>query len=212
MRLRTIVDLQSLLDTERAWRLKEIADLKITVRGSEVIRRDTLIRAGIALLYAHWEGFTKNAIGAYIDFVNEQNHRYEELATCFIALGTKRRLSDLTESNTSKANVEAIEFIRAHLSKTAQLPKGSTVNAKSNLNSIVFANLMSTIGLSPKDYVARYNLIDRELLKKRNAIAHGSYVDLDPTSFRVLADDVLKLINDVKTDIENAATLKAYKR
>ena len=212
MRLRTIVDLQSLLDTERAWRLKEIADLKFTVRGSEVIRRETLIRAGIALLYAHWEGFTKNAIGAYIDFVNEQNHRYEELATCFIVLGAKRKLSDLTEANTSKANVEAIEFIRAQLSKKAQLPKGSTVNAKSNLNSIVFANLMSTVGLSPKDYLTRSNLIDSELLKKRNAIAHGNYVDLNATSFPRLADDVLRLINDVKTDIENAALLKKYKR
>ena len=48
-------------------------------------------------------------------------------------------------------------------------------------------------------------------MNRRNKIAHGEYVDLEAEDFRTLADDVLKMMRDYKTDLENAASLASYK-
>lgn len=69
MKIRTLGQLQDALDSEMSWRLKEIADLKSNVKSTSGLARSTLIRAGTALLYAHWEGFIKAASSAYVLFL-----------------------------------------------------------------------------------------------------------------------------------------------
>jgi MAE_28990/MAE_18760-like HEPN len=59
-KLRTLSLLQDYLDGELAWRIKELADMKYSVKKAESDRKRTVIRASLALLYAHWEGFIKN--------------------------------------------------------------------------------------------------------------------------------------------------------
>ena len=81
--MRTLNSLQDFLDEEIAWRIKEIADLKMSVRSSSEAHRKTLIRAAIPLLYAHWEGFVKVASEGYLNYVNSQKLRYDQLEYCF---------------------------------------------------------------------------------------------------------------------------------
>lgn len=75
-KIRTIDQLQTILDGEFSWRLKEIANLKIVVRSSDKLSRNTAVRAAIPLLYGHWEGFIKNASTHYLDYVNGQSLTY----------------------------------------------------------------------------------------------------------------------------------------
>ena len=49
-------------------------------------------------------------------------------------------------------------------------------------------------------------------MRRRNKVAHGDYLDLDPADFRTLADDVLQMMRDYKTDLQNAASLATYRR
>ena len=44
----------------------------------------SLRRAGVALLYAHWEGFTKEACQAYLEFVVKRKLKYGEMSDAFI--------------------------------------------------------------------------------------------------------------------------------
>lgn len=120
-RPRTLSLLQDYLDREFAWRLKEIADLKIAVRQSESLRRKTVIRAAIPLLYAHWEGFVKKASTGYLDFVDYQGHKYQELTSCFIVIGLKASLNEVLDSKRSHTNISAVEFILDGLSKSTNL-------------------------------------------------------------------------------------------
>ncbi|HFG1639951.1 TPA: MAE_28990/MAE_18760 family HEPN-like nuclease, partial [Vibrio cholerae] len=76
----------------------------------------------------------------------------------------------------------------------------------------VFSNIAKSIGIDTEKYESRYNLIDEGLLNKRNYIAHGEYLDVDSDGFRNLADEILHLLRLYKTDIENAASLAAYKK
>ena len=54
-------------------------------------------------------------------------------------------------------------------------------------------------------------LIDAVLLKNRNSIAHGQYVELDDIEFASLHADVLWIMDDIKTKLTNAAILEEYK-
>jgi len=211
-KIRTITQLQDFLNSQFLWRLREIADLKSSVRSSSSLRRNTLIRAGIPLLYAHWEGFVKNASLGYINFVSSQRLRYEELASCFIVFGLKRKLSQLSSSRQSRFNTEIIDFLLTELSEKAALQMGNAVDTESNLSSSVFENIALSVGINPAPFKARYHLMDESLLKRRNFIAHGEHIDIAPDDYRKLADEVITLMRDYKTEIENAAAQEKYLR
>jgi hypothetical protein len=204
--------LQDCLDKELAWRLKEVADLTLAIKSSPPAHQRTLVRAGVPLLYAHWEGFIKNSSLSYIQFVSDQCLRLDQLSNCFIVFGAKKHLSALTQSRKSKINIEAVNFFTTHLTSSPTLSMSSAVNTESNLSSGVFDNIAISIGINPDRYTPRYNLIDESLLKRRNEIAHGEYLDLRPEEYRSLVDEVILLIRWYKTDIENAVALGLYKK
>lgn len=211
-KIRNLNQLQTILDKEFSWRLKEIANLKGAVRQQKSLSDKTLVRAGVTLLYAHWEGFVKAAAQAYLDFVNTQGHRYEELTNCFVALGVKKRLGELVETKKSAMHIAAIDFIRTAMGSRAELRVKSAIDTQSNLNSAVFENIAATIGLETSAYAPRFHLIDESLLARRNKIAHGQYLDLDVDGWRNLADEVIFLMRQVKDDIENSASLSRFLR
>ncbi|WP_200884660.1 MAE_28990/MAE_18760 family HEPN-like nuclease [Burkholderia pseudomallei] len=203
--------LQEFLDQGFSWRLKEIADLKVVVRGSSSLSQATIIRAGVPLVYAHWEGFVKQASQDYLRYVTGQRLSYQELASCFVVFGAKKHLSGIVESRKSAINIAAVDFFRNKLNERADLALSNAIDAKSNLNYEVFQNIAVSIGISTAPYDAYYNFIDESLLKRRNGIAHGEYLDLSGDDFRALADEVIKLLRMYKTDIEILASNSAYK-
>ncbi len=89
-KIRTRTAFQEFLDEEFAWRLKEIADVKYAIRIAERTSRRAIIRAGVPILYAHWEGFVKAASEALLNFINNQGLAYRSLKPCFIVFGAKK--------------------------------------------------------------------------------------------------------------------------
>jgi hypothetical protein len=211
MKLRTASQLQNALDAEIAWRIKEIADLKLAVKKNVGLSEQTIIRAGVALIYAHWEGFIKAAATSYINFVDNQGKTYGELQTCFSVLGIRRHLNEMTSSKKSSIQIAAVELIRDALATPSKL-QTFKVNTQSNLKSEVFANIALSIGIRLQPYETRFNLIDESLLSRRNKIAHGEPLNLDADSWRDLADQVIGLMREFKTDLENAATTSAFSK
>lgn len=211
-RLRTLSDLQDALDSDHAWRLKEIMNLRLAVRGDGGIGRATLVRAGVALLYAHWEGFIKCASLTYLEFVGNQRLKYEELSDCFVVFGAKRHLASLTESKSSAVNIAAVRFFLSSMDERANLNMTSAVNTESNLSSTVFENIATSVGVDCSAYESKFNLIDESLLKRRNHIAHGEYLDINSDDFIVLADAVTVLMRTYLNDVSNAASTGQYRR
>lgn len=191
--------------------MKEIADLKVTVRGSSSLGQATAIRAGVPLLYAHWEGFVKQTSQDYLNFVSCQRLTYGDLANCFVVFGAKKHLASITGSRKASINIEAVDFFRRCAGERADLVLSSAIDTKSNLNSDIFENIAMSIGVPVTPYDAYYNLIDESLLARRNKIAHGEYLDLSADDFRGLSDEVIKLLRMYKTDIENLASVSAFK-
>lgn len=210
-KLRTISMLQDALDDEIAWRIKELANLKIAVKRSQ-LEKKTLIRAAVCLMYAHWEGFIKRASLVYLNFVNNQRLNYNELSACFVVFGVKKTLADLRHPRKRALNISAVEFFLSRLKERAQLKFSKAIDTRSNLSSSIFDDIAISIGIDPTNYTTKYNLIDESLLKRRNRIAHGDFLDLDEDSCRQLLDEVISLLKDFKADIESGAANTAYLR
>jgi hypothetical protein len=97
-KIRTLTQLQDALDKEMSWRHKEILGLKLSVRNAGQLPQSSIVRAGVALLYAHWEGFIKNSSLLYLNYVNNQGLCYKELQSCFVVFGLKGYLNILRTS------------------------------------------------------------------------------------------------------------------
>lgn len=211
-KIRTANQLQERLDDEFSWRLKEIHDIRSAARSAGPASRNTFIRAGVALLYAHWEGFIKAAADAYISYLASKGLKHSELRSCFAALALKKHLHNLLSSQRSGASVTAFEAIVSELDRPARLPVRHSIDTQSNLSSAVFNDILGWLGLDSQQYSTKYHLVDESLLNRRNAIAHGSYLELDEPAFRHLADQVVLLLRWFKTDIENAIVTEAYRK
>ena len=200
------------MDDEFAWRLKEIADVKSTIRAADAVRQKTLIRAGIPLLYAHWEGFVKAASETYLNYVANQGHKYRELRSCFIVRGLKGQLNELAEYSNSRRNSRIVEFVLNEMDSPASIPYKGVIDAASNLSSTVFDGIATSIGISTGPYETKYHFIDESVLRRRNQIAHGEYLDVQRTDYNQISDEVVNLLRSYKTDIENALTLDLHMR
>jgi len=212
MKIRTISILQDCLDKEFSWRIKEISQLKNSARTSRSSMQKAVIRGGVPLLYAHWEGFVKRACEYYVDFVSHQRLTLDELESNFVVLGLKKYLQTIVSSRKTKVNIEVVDFFRKNMNQRAEIRLPSAINTESNLSSSVFENIAMSVGIDPDRYKSRYNFIDESLLKRRNNIAHGEYLDVDCTSFLELADNVILILRWVKTDIENLASMESYRK
>ncbi|UUT14536.1 MAE_28990/MAE_18760 family HEPN-like nuclease [Pseudomonas zeae] len=213
MKPRTVNTFIDCLDQERAWRVKEISYSATNVKKSSgSISERALIRASIPLIYAHWEGFIKCSARTYLEFIEFQRHKYSDLLPCFAVLGFKSKLNTLSESKKSKLNIESFEYLINNLDDIAKLQIETAINTESNLKSHVFENIAISIGIETSKYEPSYNFIDESLLKRRNTIAHGDYLDVDSTSFEEIKSRVVMLMDWFKTDLENAAVRRSYMR
>lgn len=194
-----------------SWRLKEVKAFSVASKANGPERRH-FIRAGVALLYAHWEGFIKKSSEQYLSFVGSRGLRYNELKSCFSVFGLKSKLQTLAISRQSLANIDAFDFILLELGQTARLQLGSAINTESNLTSKVFSNIARSLDIDIASYTSRFKLIDESLVNRRNKIAHGEFLDIGGKEFGELLDAVLQIMREYKTALENAASTAAYKR
>jgi hypothetical protein len=210
-KIRTVTQLQETLDAEMGWRIKEISTFKLASK-TEGSDRKVYVRAGVALVYAHWEGFIKASSEAYLSFVDNHGHVYRDLKSCFAVFGLKGKLAMLADSRQAKPNIEAFDFVLGELDKRARMSMSSAIDTESNLTSKVFANIAASLDIATVGYETKFNLIDESLVRRRNKVAHGDYLDLEPDDFRNLADDVLQMMRNYKTDLQNAASMATYRR
>lgn len=212
MKIRTTDHLLQYLDDEMAWRVKEVHELASTVQSAKGANINTHIRAGVAMLYAHWEGFVKCAANAYISYLSIRADRMKDLQPCFVALSMKTKLASAQESGKADISVATVSFLLDEIEKPIRLPTADAVSTQSNLSSTVFSNIARWIGIDPSQYSTRYTLIDSTLLATRNGIAHGDYLLIDSARFHDLVQQTLELLRWFKTDIENAVVQQAFLR
>ena len=214
MSIRTVENLYDHLSDEIAWRRKELTDFRVLIetKSFSPSKRDALIRAGVALLYAHWEGFIKAAATAYLEFVSMQRMRYDELSPNFIAISIKGKLNEAAGANKASIHTKVVEFFLNNLSARCTIPFKTAVNTKANLSSTVLRNILAMLGLDYTFYETKEKLIDEKLLASRNTIAHGSYLLVTIDDYIELHEQITEMMNHFRNDIDNSASLNKYTR
>lgn len=209
----TAEQLYDFMSSEIAWRRKELDDIRglIAANADVESKQKVLLRSGVAMLYAHWEGFVKNTGKAYVNFVGKRKFRYDELSINFLALAIRQKIKYLKVDDIASV-INLVDFFENKMSDRSDGLSKEEVNTKSNLNSEVLQNILISLGLDSKSFVAKSNLIDFSLLANRNGIAHGRDVAIDEKAFVELLDEVLALMNEFRNQIDNSTSLGKYKR
>ncbi|WP_041235540.1 MAE_28990/MAE_18760 family HEPN-like nuclease [Dactylococcopsis salina] len=86
------------------------------------------------------------------------------------------------------------------------------MSTASNLSSETFKGIIEILGIDFSYYSTKSKLIDTQLLKKRNEIAHGNYLELDREEYRDLQAEVIGMLDLFRNQIENAASQEKYKQ
>ncbi len=212
MKARTETEVQELLDEEFAWRRKELSAIWADLNSATGFSRNALLRAGVALLYAHWEGFVKAASEAYVEYVGRRRLQYKELCPSFLALALRSRLNEFSSSDEASANISFVEFVLGDLESNARLPKLGVIKTGSNLNSKRLKVIVLTLGLDYSAFELKENLIDSQLLELRNNIAHGKMRCPSVADFESIYQETTGLLRIFKDQISNAITLRTYRR
>lgn len=210
--MRTKADLQQKVDDDLLWRRRELFNLRTAIEDSEKNkqRQTALLRAGVAVLYAHWEGFVKRAGSYYLEFVSNQRERAIDLTPNFVAIKFKARIVEAAKSKKISTTHDVIDFFCNHLEDRLKIPHKGIVDTQSNLSSVVLRDVIWTLGLDFSPYETKSNFIDASLLDRRNHIAHGEPLDIDVRDYVALHDEVMTLLEDFRNQIQNAAATDRF--
>lgn len=216
MPIRTVDELADRLDAGLAWRRIELQALKAAISdaenqssGSPLSR--ALARGGLALLYAHWEGYVKDSCTAYVEFVTKKRLRCDQLSdgllkTVLESLGRRITVGD------EDALLTLFEAVRRPSDSRARIPKTTMVNTKLNLRFEVLTDILMRIGFSTEAFRTKDKLIDVSLCDRRNSIAHGKEDFPAPGDFTELHEEVIGMMEQIRDLIMSGARLQAYKR
>lgn len=211
--MRTKNDLLQRIDDDLIWRRRELSDFRAVIQDADqnASRKSALLRAGVALLYAHWEGFVKRCGTYYLEYVANQGLKASDLKSNFIAIKFKTRLAEAGKSNKPSASIELVDYFRSKLGDRLRIPHKGVVDTKSNLSSTVLREIVWTLGLDMAPYETKARLIDSSLVDRRNRIAHGDSLDIGIEEYLVLHDEVMALIDTFRNQLQNATVLDEFK-
>lgn len=188
------------IEKDYSWRLIELSNYKNAVNSERNIKtQNAQLRAGLALLYAHWEGFIKYSANLYFNYVINQKHKIEDLNFAFIGLLYKSDLKTFSESNKIKKQEEFIKGIFNNLNNIANFPSNDPFKT-SNLNFEIFEDICILLSIDINEFTLRYkrnydkhleSVINEDLVKNRNKIAHGNYLIIKLKEFNIMYDIVI---------------------
>ncbi len=211
MKIRTKEQFVDLIDKEMVWRKKELSYLKGNVKEKSPYYK-THLRSAIVMLYAHYEGFVKNSCELYLIYVKYQKLDYQQLTENFVALSLKYNLNEFQQTNKSTLHCQIVDFILNKLNQRATIPVDNVIRTGSNLTSNILREVLTTIGMDYSAYELKNNLIDSVLLKNRNSIAHGEFLDLNEVNFNELYSEIFFIMEDLKNRITNFVIQESYRK
>lgn len=210
-RLRQVNDLYDAMAEDFAWRKKELHLIKSDVhRNRDTNHEYVSVRGGIALLYAHWEGFVKNASTLYVRFISDQRCRYDELSDTFVALTIRSKVAIASQSKSTADHHFIVNLLRKRQNERGVVQPKGAISTRSNLNTDVLQEIIQSLDLDFRPFESKRNLIDESLLANRNTVAHGSYVSMSVDGYLDLHDEIIGLMQTLFDQILDSASRKRY--
>lgn len=208
---RTESDLSAQLDADLTSRLRELSDLKKAILDAQPTGRSVLLKALVALAYAHWEGSVKFSANKYFEFIAVRKLQYSALNQNFYVNSFLVRLGSFISNKPSlRARSELVsEILSAKSNRFSQIHP-DLVNTGSNLKFETLKEICLVCGIDFKIFEPHETFIDIVLLKRRNSIAHGDDSVVAVEEIDGLVNDVIKIMRMFRNELENKVYTKAY--
>lgn len=211
MKVKSLEALVDKLDADLAWRRAELSAFQRATVDTKGAGKTALLRSSVALLYAHWEGFVKEAVYLYLCFLAGRKLSTQQLRPEIVGLVVRSKLTAAVEAKSSAVHTEVVRSLRETSSQRAAIPTSKdAVRTESNLSYKVLSSIVGSIGLSIDPFEKHQDLIDTELVATRNRIVHGEHQTIAQTEWNELYGTVLDLMGQMKDQIQNAAVEQSY--
>ncbi len=159
---RTLSLLYELVETEYTWRITELSNYRSALLQENNPKAKTaMLRGGVALLYAHWEGFIKTGADLYYEFVTYQDCKLIELNNAFVSIALKGKINDLQMSKRLTTNQDIIQFLIDKQQEKVFLPKESPIRT-SNLTYDIFQDICTLLGLDIQLFADKLKMVDKD--------------------------------------------------
>jgi len=198
-----------LIGNDYAWRRKELKIIQDQIPSNPSPKQNAALRFSVPILYAHWEGFVKKSCELYLEFVAKKFLKHNELKPQFVALSLSKKLGNLEIKNIEE-RTKAVEFLINEIDKNSNMQTKNVIQTKSNLRYSVLEEILFVIGIDESKFAHKKSLVN-DLVDARNNIAHGDYLRVEFDAYYSMHDEIQQLMEQLKTEIENAATLEEFK-
>lgn len=213
MRVRTTDELVDRLAGASAHRKQELITLKESLASGRPHLEKLLRRTAVVMSYAHWEGFVKEAAIAYVELISHDPPPLERLTVNFQAVVCRELLQKASAATKRiQPHVDVVQCLFDSCGSKAQITPENAIDTESNLNADVLRNICLSIGISYEPYWIEVSHFVDDLVLTRCAIAHGELNEPEHSYAIEVIDFTLLAIDIFKTDVENAALLKAHLR
>lgn len=213
MKIKTIEKLQEKLEEDLSWRKKELINIKTLIEDeTNNIDKNILVRSGIALLCAHWEGYIRYVANMYIVYICNINIKTKELKENFLALLLRKDIvnSGMTEKTSVHVRlIDKIKDIRENKFYIRYSEDNRIIKTNSNLSYELFNEILKSINIENK-YELKKNYIDYNLLKRRHEIVHGEKTEFEIEDFIATFNIITNILEEFKDQVISAAENKVY--
>lgn len=213
MKIRTLDELLRVMDEDRIWRIREITLLRsqfVDSKHSDAIK-GALRRSFIPLAYAHWEGYVKKVGQSYLDYVAVQKLKLGELSPNFQSLYFSIEChSDLSQMKRHSLQ-GVLSRMKSSMNDRVYIRSKGVISTQGNLNSDALTDICLNLGIDVGAFKFHVSFIDKILVARRNAIAHGQADLVDDRMAEDIRQKVVECIDIYKGLAVDSATNRRYR-
>jgi hypothetical protein len=204
-------DLSAIYDEDLTWRRKELSDLKSAIKAADPPAKPVLLRAIIAMSYAHWEGYIRTCANRYFEHLTLRKKKFEEFERQIYVNSILSRLDALHRGRISlEERCKLINDILDGRDGRFSYINPELVDTRSNLSTDVIKDICIICGVESVLFEENRIFLDTLLLKRRNAIAHGQQEYIQADEIDNFVANILALMGIFRNLLENKVYAKAY--
>lgn len=199
------------LEKDLSWRESELAALKILVSSSPKgsTTHNALLRSMLAMLYAHYEGFTKFAWDLYLDELESLNLKRSQLHEQLIKFSFEKQFQKL-RGNMSSDSIWTFctDGFKTAINEVAIF--ATKLETDSNLWPNIFEDNATKVNLSC-DVLKQNRTAIKLLVDRRNNIAHGKKLIVNELQeYQKFEDAALLIMHELAVCIVDSLDNKLY--
>lgn len=185
--------------------------MKSAIKKADDASKAVLLRALIAMSYAHWEGYVRVCANTYFEYLTLRKMQYSELERQIYVNSFLVRLGAMSKAPLGiEARCRLVNDILDGKEARFGYIDADLIDTRSNLNTDAIKDICLICGVEDAYFEDRRPFIDVIVLRRRNAIAHGKQEYISTADIDDLVADTLALMQHFRSLLENKVYMRAY--